>query len=644
MDFLVLQENGPTPWERFVTGRLDRAQSELLERWERVQQLGVDPNGPEKVESIVTDIQLRQRRGQLDQLLAAGGDVLESTAAAFSDRDFVLLLADRDGVVLETYGGGEFESHARRVRLIEGAEWAEGVRGTNAIGTALTEARPVVVGGYAHFERVNHNLLCYACPIRNPAGDVVAVLDATSYAQRLDPMARVAVQSAAAAVEATWRRAVYAGLGHSGDRIEQRLERSDAPAFLVVPGGAITQYNQSARQRLRGRPANIQQTLGVQWARIHDALASGADTLRLQEQTGVQETSERIHLEPLFDDDEIVGTLVRLESTPAAAGRDSRRLRDDTTDDAFADIFGDDPALTQSTHVAARFARSSLPVLLLAETGTGKDLMANAIHRASDRADGPFMAVNCGALTPSLLESELFGYGPGAFTGASKNGREGRIGGADGGTLFLDEVAEMPPTLQTLLLRVLEDGTYNRVGELESRHSDIRLVCATCRDLPAMVERGEFRKDLYYRIRGATVTLPPLRKREDIVDLAEYLLGALCDELARDLPSLATEAVRWMRDYDWPGNVRELKNALHHALVLSDGADLLRREFFPEADATPPPTDEDDGADSIEDAERRALLKAQRATDGNVTEMARRLGVARTTVYRMLKRHGLRSN
>ena len=650
MDFLVLNEQGPASWQRFLAGARNALSNELAERWERVRSLGVNPDGVERVESIVTEVELHTRRQELDQLLAAGSAILESAAAGFSDGNFVLLLADRDGVVLRTFGGGEFASHARRTRLIEGADWGEEVRGTNAIGTALTEARPVIVAGCAHFERTNHGLICYSYPIRNPAGEVVAVLDATSHSRKLNPLAKAAISMAALAVEEAWRNALLTGLGHGPAQMTRELERIREPAFFVVPGGAIASKNAPGKALAKGRPPSIQQTLGLPWAKLREKLQGGEDTLELAPTPGVRERPIHLKLEPIFDGKKLVGSILIVTSSKQkdrvrTAVSTAAAAPAPTTPAAFAKIFGHDRTLTQSLDIAARFARSSLPILLLAETGTGKDLMAHAIHDASHRAGKPFVAVNCGALTPSLLESELFGYGPGAFTGASPEGRMGRLAAADKGTLFLDEVGEMPSTLQTLLLRVLEGGTYNRVGELETRTSDIRLICATCRDLPAMVEAGTFRKDLYYRIRGACLTLPTLRDREDVPELARHLLEQLCARLETDVPRFATDALRWMNTYTWPGNVRELKNALHHALVLANGADELEREHFPEQHIPQPrrsPSSEDPlqaPVESIEDAERRALLQAMEASDGNVSEIARQLGVARSTVYRMLKRH-----
>lgn len=644
MDFLILNEQEPNSWQRFLAGARHALCNELAARWERVRNLGVNPDGVEKVESIVTAGELRNRRQQLGELLTISTPILESAAPGFSDGDFGLLLADADGVVLRMLGGGEFAPYARQTRLIEGADWSEEVRGTNAIGTALTEARPVVVAGCAHFERTNHDLICYSYPIRSPAGEVVAVLDATSHSRSINPLAKAAIAMTARAIEEAWRHAVLTGLGRSPQTMSNHLASLAEPAFFITPGGAIKGHNRIADDLVEGSPPTIQQTLSLSWSSLRGAIDAGQDKLTLApSERG--DGPQRVELEPIFDGPDLIGMVVvviegpaqRVESTSAPS-----------RPPAFAKIVGHDPTLLDSLEVAGRFARSSLPVLILAETGTGKELMAHAIHHASQRRDGPFVTVNCGALTPSLLESELFGYGPGAFTGASPEGRMGRLAAADQGTLFLDEVGEMSPELQTLLLRVLEGGTYTRVGELETRHSDIRLICATCRDLPAMVDGGTFRKDLFYRIRGACLTLPPLRDRRDITDLATHLLTQLCEDLEVPPPGFADSAIEWLTTYTWPGNVRELKNALHHALVLAGESGPLAREHFPhplleEAQASAAPTDKADSpGHSIDDAERRALVKAYEATEGNISAIARRLDVARSTVYRMLKRHNLR--
>lgn len=298
----------------------------------------------------------------------------------------------------------------------------------------------------------------------------------------------------------------------------------------------------------------------------------------------------------------------------------------------FGRIHGRSRALRAAIADARKAAPTNTTVLLSGESGTGKELFARAIHAASGRASAPFVAINCGALTPSLLESELFGYGPGAFTGARAAGALGKLAAAHRGTLFLDEVAEMPPQLQALLLRFLEDGTYYRVGETQERRADVRVVAATCRDLPAQVAAGAFRSDLYYRIRGATVRLPALRERTDRVTLARALLERLTPR-GKAAPTLSPSAQAFIASHPWPGNVRELRSALEHAIALADG-DVLERHHLPDA--------HESGPRSLDETERVALLTALDGAGGNLSEAARVLGVARTTLYRMMQRHGLR--
>ena len=645
MDFLVLHEHVMSSWQRFVTGRFENLSEQLLERWRRVQQFGVDPEGSRTVESIAPEAQIQRRREQLEPLLRLGDDILDETAATFSEQNFVFLVAHRDGTVLKSLGGGEFADHARDVRLIEGAQWAEEVRGTNAIGTALAEERPTVIGGYAHFERVNHSLICYASPIRNPHGEVVAALDATSYQTAPNPWVQLAIHNAARALEEAWRSNYLDGLGDPFQSIQARVQSRREPSLFLTPGGRIKASNDAAQRLFQGPDTHVQSALHIPWKTLKSAVEEGQSSLTLDAEHSPNHQPLTLELEPLMNDDQLCGLAITLPSRPTTTVQPGPR----TTHSPKAPLqrlFGEDPKLTRARRLGAQFASSTLPILLQAETGTGKNLLARGIHDASPRRNEPFITVNCGALTPDLLESELFGYGPGAFTGADPDGRQGHLAAADGGTLFLDEVAEMPPNLQVLLLQVLEDGTFSRVGEVTPRRVDFRLICATHRDLPALVRQGDFRSDLFFRINGASITLPPLRDRSDVVCLARHLLAELCADQDIPRPELNNEVEQWLNSHGWPGNIRELKNALHHALILSSGRPHLKVDDFPtptavhqrqhsgELTGDPPQT--------VEDAERHILLRARDAAQGNISEMARRLGVARTTVYRMLERHELR--
>ncbi|HEY6556321.1 MAG TPA: sigma 54-interacting transcriptional regulator [Polyangiaceae bacterium] len=300
----------------------------------------------------------------------------------------------------------------------------------------------------------------------------------------------------------------------------------------------------------------------------------------------------------------------------------------------FSAILGVDPALVEAKAFTAQVAVTTLPVLLLAETGAGKELFARAIHGLSDRHAEAWVAVNCGALQPSLIASELFGYAAGSFTGAGRHGSEGRFAVAHGGTLFLDEIAELPLELQATLLRVLDTGTFQRVGETRERRADFRLICATSCDLPALVAAGKFRSELFYRIYGACVTIPALRERTDVVWLAERLLEQLAPGSSTQL---ADDAARFITDHHWPGNVRELKNAMAHALALRGADPEIRREHLPRlvhsnAPSKAPPSR------TRKRIVRDAIEQTLQSCSGNVSEAARRLGVGRGTIYRAVKR------
>jgi transcriptional regulator of acetoin/glycerol metabolism len=626
----------------------------IVAHWRRALALGASLEGPPPEENLLRGQALKEHieRTELVRHLAAAD--LERAASDVSPQQFVLLLADAAGVVVSTSGGGRFSDEARRVRLIPGASWGEAARGTNAIGTVIVEKRPVYVRGRAHLGRRFHDLVCYAAPIFDAEGTLVAVLDATSTLAHADDSIGLAIVRTADTIHQALRDRAFGQVGAAlRHTLVRALERMQGVALLVEPPGRVTRMNAGARQLLGADAgATPAESLGIDM----DQLAREArQPSGLRIERGGRRFDVRVDA-IVTADERPIALLVFLEvvspaprSRPAPAGM---ARRGPTAPATFSAIFSCDQALDEALSLARRLAVSPLPVLLLAETGAGKELVARAIHDASPRRAEPFVAVNCGAIAPSLLESELFGYAPAAFTGAERGGRQGLFAAASGGTVFLDEVAEMTAAMQAALLRVLEDGTYRRVGEVAVQHADVRVVSATCKDLEVMVQEGTFRRDLFYRLAGARVTLPPLRARSDRSQLAAHVLARLAQQRGVvPAPRLSPEVLTAFQRHAWPGNVRELSTVLEVSLILAAGNPHIELEHLPPefrraASAAvipdgPLETAVAAGAVDLAELESSAVRRVLRETDGNVSRAAKRLGVARSTLYRMMRRYAI---
>lgn len=343
--------------------------------------------------------------------------------------------------------------------------------------------------------------------------------------------------------------------------------------------------------------------------------------------------------------------LTRLHATIEAGAPQPATTGNPPRQDSGVHIVGDSPAMRHVAELIRRFTRTDEPVLITGESGTGKELVARAIHQSSSRSGGPFVAVNCAAIPPTLVASELFGYEKGAFTGAATR-TKGQIEHAHGGTLFLDEIGDMPTELQGHLLRFLQEGQIVRVGGRETINVNVRVVSATNVRLREAIAEGRFREDLYYRLNVLMLPLPPLRQRREDVDmLARHFLQGAAQDFSRDVTDFEPEALAALRSASWPGNVRELMSVVRRAVVIGDGDRVTRADLMGlEHDASAPPRSSRPMARQPvaspmprpgSEEEREALLDALTRTQENVTLTAQELGVSRVTLYRMLRRHAI---
>lgn len=307
---------------------------------------------------------------------------------------------------------------------------------------------------------------------------------------------------------------------------------------------------------------------------------------------------------------------------------------------SFEDIIGSSPSIRGVFSTIQKVSNTDVPVLILGESGTGKELVAAAIHNRSRRKNGPFAAINCGAIPESLLESELFGHEKGSFTGATAQ-RRGKLEYAQGGTLFLDEIGDLAPTLQVKILRFLQEKVIERVGGRESIPVDSRVIAATHADLQAAVTENRFREDLYFRLAVVTISLPPLRERgDDVIEIANHLASAFSSELHVPPKQFSRQALEAMRAYSWPGNVRELQNRVKRALVLAEGPAINAAELELEAPPETTPARPTLKA-AKEEVEREVVARALKENNGNISRAAKSLGVSRPTLYELMARYGM---
>jgi two-component system response regulator HydG len=311
----------------------------------------------------------------------------------------------------------------------------------------------------------------------------------------------------------------------------------------------------------------------------------------------------------------------------------------------FEGIIGNSPPIRQLIATMKQIAPSPIPVLITGESGTGKELVAQAIHNNSKRAKRQFVPLNCAGLSESILEDELFGHVRGAFTGADKD-RQGRFEYAHNGTLFLDEVGDMPKPMQAKLLRVLESGEVVRVGSNEPRHVDVRLISATNQPLDEMVKQGTFREDLFFRVKGVELKLPPLReRREDVPQLVRHFVTRYAQQMDKPSPSVAEDLMTSLMHYDWPGNVRQLMNVVQNMVIMTEGNTIEPRHLPPELSQDMPGSEKKfsgGGGMSLDQLEKQAIRETLRTTQGNREQAAKLLGIGERTLYRKLKEYGLK--
>ncbi|WP_287497484.1 sigma-54-dependent Fis family transcriptional regulator [Pandoraea sp. CB10b_02] len=608
----------------------------IASSWRRcLDEHALDP-GARMAPRVLASSELRERRHAMERLRHVSMPVLERLQRQLTHPDQAVLLTGPDGVIVDSRLHDRSRDAFHRAGLWPGADWSESSEGTNGIGTCLVERAPVIICRQDHFRALHTSLTCTASPVFAPQGELLAVIDVSSTSADVTRQSQfhtlALVNLSAKVVESEYFFQQY-----RDEWLLQLQEQADhlggfAQALIAFDDtGRVLAANQSALNRLGATRGEI---VG---SRIDRWFAPTLDSLFAQGHPAPNTCWPiRTHTS------ELLLAMVRAPSRAAVRGPRRSHEVPGVAQRKAAKPFAD-PALAQAFARACRVFAHDVPILIRGETGSGKEVFARAVHAASARANGPFVALNCAAIPESLIESELFGYVGGSFTGARKEGMNGKLWQANGGTLFLDEIGDMPFAMQTRLLRVLEERMVMPLGGGEPVPLDIRVLSATHRDLPARIVERQFREDLFYRLNGLEVSVPPLREREDKRELIFHLLS---QTHAQGRIALTHEAQERLCAYAWPGNVRQMRSVIRTLVALCENGVIALGDLPDELRETDTSRlGRDEAARELEApleaAERQALRAALDACQGQVSAAARRLGVSRNTLYRKLKRFGL---
>ncbi|MFZ6750520.1 sigma-54-dependent Fis family transcriptional regulator [Undibacterium sp. Ren11W] len=636
---LHLQEYGHCP-----SGTINER---LLRSWQRSLAAGLQPVGGLRQTEHASGDELRQVLERNHDLLSYSRPVMEYLFESVRDSQSVVVLADNRGTLMHTLGDAGFLNKAERVALASGASWHEDHRGTNAIGTALAETSEVEIHGAEHFLERNGFLTCAAAPIMAADGSLMGILDISGDRHSGHPHTLNLVSMAVRMIE---NRLIVAG---SKRHIRLHFHAHPEGIATIAEGivvlsedGWIVGANRVALSLLhlgahQLGAVQITSVLNVRLEHLlHQHSGHALQTITVHSHDGTR-LAMQVHLDHSVLPAVTSASSAAVSSQPAA-------------EDALSLLDSGDPRWRSAAEKTRRILDKPIPLIVQGESGVGKEFFAKAAHDSGPRRNGPFVAINCAAIPENLIEAELFGYQPGAFTGARREGSLGRLREANGGTLFLDEIGDMPLPMQSRLLRVLQERSVTPLGGGKTVAVDFALICATHCKLREQAEQGKFRYDLYYRINGLTVQLPALRERSDFLALTTQILRKLSPQRELHLtPGLFAQ----LAAHPWPGNLRQYSSVLRTAIAmlnpeqtgiemahLSDDIieELLQlstsNELVNKLKNTPAhqATAALAGTQNLEQLSRQAIELALSSSRGNISQAARSLGISRQTLYRKI--------
>lgn len=596
---------------------------------------------------IISNSELQRKFSEKRSMILTAAPYMEQLINFVKGHNFFALLTDDEGCILNAIGDEKILSEAFNLKMVPGAFMNEESIGTNAMAIVIKTGEPVQLSGEDHFIKAYHRWTCSGAPIKDNHGNLIGVLDLTGYTESVHPHTLGMVIAASNAIEEMIKVKEYNKLQNITN-IHINTIFYSMPVAIVTSdiSGKIKIYNNKALELFGNKKnklkARYMSEIIEEWDRINTDICQGGN---VSQEVSIVAFRKRFfcHLtaNPIYNSvDDSVEIVYVFEEIKME--KSEKKKSDYQAYYTFDKIIGKDENFLKIVDYAKKIADSKSTILIMGESGTGKEVFAQSIHNYSKRMDGPFLAINCGAIPGQLMESELFGYEEGAYTGAKKGGNVGKFELAAGGTIMLDEIGEMPMNMQTKLLRVLQEGIITKIGSTKPIPVDVRVIAATNKDLKKEVELGRFRKDLFYRLNVLPLFLPPLSQRkEDIMLLTEHIMKNTAEKLGKKEVEIPEEYLKIMMDYNWPGNIRELENFIELIIYTesipygyfgqeASANDALMHSYNPESDM------------KLEKMEKAHLERVLRKYNGNITHSAEALGIRRNTLYSKIKKYNIK--
>ncbi|MCR6852279.1 sigma-54-dependent Fis family transcriptional regulator [Paenibacillus jamilae] len=606
-------------WKKFVNeGVLDsnRINQRISESWHRCKQANVNPH-MNKGQKVLSSNIFREQKKKSEIFLDIALPQIQNMRKTIDELQMMALLIDPDGYVLSLSGNKQTLKRAKHINFIEGVKWTEAAVGTNAIGTALEIEEAIMISGTEHYSVVSHSWSCAAAPIHNDDGKLIGILDFSCPIEFSHPYMLGMVTSIAHAIERECSIRVHQNELHLIHRFLDVID-SDEQVVICNHRDVIVSASKSVRERV------------TNWSRmkLEDLVHHGLET--------------KLEI-PVYSNERMIGKCMYLKENKQMNTYSAFTFIKGIT---FPGVTGTSKAFQHTLEEIKLVSPTDASVYVCGETGVGKEYVARAIHENSPRKDEPFIAVNCGSLPKELMESELFGYAEGAFTGARRQGYKGKFEQANGGTLFLDEIGEVSPEMQVALLRVLQERTITPIGSSKEVPVNIRIITATHKDLLRLVEEGKFRQDLYYRLHVYPLYVPSLIERKEDIP---YFIQHFCERKNWNVVFPKSIYNQFLQ-HTWPGNIRELVNVLERIYILSQGREICEKQvaFLIQTMTGNQQQLElqvenktEHTLNFREKIQRDSMIEALEKTNGNVSLAAKLLNVPRSTFYKRMQKYKL---